>query len=130
MVQLLAAVVSVLDYTGLRSFVICMCLVVGGTLYPAVEFISGPKGSILPIEDTLTIMTFLACPFSLSFLSQIFLIPYIYFFMDSHHSLAASSFISLFLPLIDILSDLLSTGKGKFSKHRSQKLSCVTLNLS
>lgn len=79
MVQLLAAVVSVLDYTGLRSFVICMCLVVGGTLYPAVEFISGPKGSIPPREDTLTIMTFLACPSSLSFLSQIFLILCIYF---------------------------------------------------
>lgn len=79
MEQLLAAIVSVLDYTGLRSSVICMCLVLGGTLYPAVEFISGPKGSIPPIEDTLTIITFLACPSSLSILSQIFLIPYIYF---------------------------------------------------
>lgn len=87
-----------------------MCLDVGGTLYPAVEFVSGPKGSIPPIEDTLTIITFLACSSSLSFLSQIFPHSLYLFFMDIHHSLAASSFISLFLPLLNIFSDLLSTG--------------------
>lgn len=83
-----------------------LCLVMGGMLYPAVEFIPGPKGSIISsIEDTLSIMTFLYYLPSFSlFKVRCVHTPFIFLWMFTIHFLSPSSPSTMLFFLMDKVS--------------------------